>query len=671
MTHARIVMHVLRWLVAVVAVLAASEVAARADEVGGRVVDAEGRGVKGARVYLLYRDDDVEAATGVVRTDGEGKFMISGVNEPKEGYPHQVAAAAEGFGVGAMWVQKGKRLEIRLAEETELTVPFVDEDGRPVRDLMVRAHQISGGGGRMGWYLRPPKEMGILVGRTDANGELRMKRLPRGGRVWLAVDDERYAQLGYATTMLMPDEPTMRAEPIKLMKAAGVRGRVMYEDGKPVVGIKVSAQGVEPEDGGGSGVSDGEGFYVIEQMQPGAYNIALDLAKVNRLWTARAHEGVKLELGEQKREVDFRLIPGAVIMGKALAADNGEPIVGMHIMVYGPAHPKTSAWVQSSITEKDGSYFLRVPGGEQYLYVGFSEAPDGYLMTPKKEQAIAVKDGETLNFDFPFPRGPKMPVVRGRVVDETGKGVGDCTIVIHPAGQRTDHSMYPYPTQSKEDGSFEFKLRWPSAKVRAKKDDVATVAAVEVAGKQDGEIVLEVRRNGLAGVSGLVVDARGDLIVGAKIQLTEMYGSVGSGMDTASTGRDGTFKIEGLWADGWYSVDVSAPGRAEYKSRKLDLKAGEILDLGRVVVKDLDSFISGTVFDAEGKPAVGVVVSINGTKMTPLVQVKTGADGKFRIPAVAGDSMGLFARYPNGAIGYRKVSAGEENLQMFPPVRRR
>jgi len=47
MTQARILSHVMRWLVAVLAILAAAEVAAGA-EVKGRVVDPEGQQVKSA-----------------------------------------------------------------------------------------------------------------------------------------------------------------------------------------------------------------------------------------------------------------------------------------------------------------------------------------------------------------------------------------------------------------------------------------------------------------------------------------------------------------------------------------------------------------------------------------------------------------------------------------------
>ena len=62
MTHARIVVHVLRWLVAALTLLAAAEVATGV-EVRGRVVDPEDRPVRGARVYAVHDTLDEKTVT--------------------------------------------------------------------------------------------------------------------------------------------------------------------------------------------------------------------------------------------------------------------------------------------------------------------------------------------------------------------------------------------------------------------------------------------------------------------------------------------------------------------------------------------------------------------------------------------------------------------------------
>src|SRR6267142_3213945 len=76
MTHARIVAHVIRWLVAVLTLLAAAEVATGA-EVKGRVVDPQGEAVKRAKVYLVQSKLDENAASQPALSDGEGNFTLT------------------------------------------------------------------------------------------------------------------------------------------------------------------------------------------------------------------------------------------------------------------------------------------------------------------------------------------------------------------------------------------------------------------------------------------------------------------------------------------------------------------------------------------------------------------------------------------------------------------
>jgi hypothetical protein len=323
--------------------------------------------------------------------------------------------------------------------------------------------------------------------------------------------------------------------------------------------------------------------------------------------------------------------------------------------------------VDATMTEADGSYLIRVPPGEHYLYLMLSLAPDGFSMPAQKDCILSVADRQTVEFDFKLPRGPKMPLISGRVVDEDGKPVGEATISIQPSGRVRPPFAFTDEKTSAADGSFQFKMTFPEAKVRARKDQMATLAPVEVKGQENQQIDLKVESNALAGISGTVVDAHGDLLVGATIQLSDPSIS----FQTAATGKEGTFRIDGLWPDGSYGVEVSTSGKSVFKKYGLQMKPGEILDLGRLELKDIDSFVSGTAFDINGNPAAGIRVSINGTKMSPRVVTQTDKDGKFRIPAVSGDTFDLYANYGETSIASRKVSAGEENIQMFPPVRRR
>src|SRR3954471_5680893 len=91
----------------------------------GRVLDSDGRGVKGARVWLLQHDEkDKEVATASVLSDEQGDFKIVSSVATNKSYKDQLVAGAKGWGISALTVSNEKPAEIRLSEEIVLTVPF-------------------------------------------------------------------------------------------------------------------------------------------------------------------------------------------------------------------------------------------------------------------------------------------------------------------------------------------------------------------------------------------------------------------------------------------------------------------------------------------------------------------------------------------------------------------
>jgi hypothetical protein len=126
----------------------------------------------------------------------------------------------------------------------------------------------------------------------------------------------------------------------------------------------------------------------MPRLLAGHYNIALDLSgTLDREVTAVAHENV--EIGQ-----DFELIPGVLVNGTVTGAD-GEPKAGIEVGVYGPAHPNSSAWVQSATTDKSGHYVFRVPAGKNRVYV-----MSGPIMPEGSDRTIEAVDGQETKVDF-------------------------------------------------------------------------------------------------------------------------------------------------------------------------------------------------------------------------------------------------------------------------------
>jgi hypothetical protein len=359
------------------------------------------------------------------------------------------------------------------------------------------------------------------------------------------------------------------------------------------------------------------------------------------------------------KNLDFALVKGAVISGRVMAADDGTGIADVPIGVYGPAHPRSGAWVQTTKSAADGSYSLRVPPGEQYVYYQSYQPPAGFSLPQQANLTVTVAEGQTLMVDFKLPRIPVGTVVKGQVVDEQGKAVARAKIFVY--SMKAERRMLMAPSASGQvsagdDGRFELKLDGP-ARLRARNSDgLATAEAVEV-GAADKEVLIRVRKKALASISGHVVDSAGKAVADASIQLIETNGTFGMGSEAVRTGKDGVFHVDSLWADGNYSMDINSEGRACKHLGRLRLTAGEEADAGFIVLKDLDSFIKGTITE-NGKPAVHLNVILRGNE-TPLTRIFTNDQGQYEAKAAANDKLFLYFRLNNGKTITRRTQAGE------------
>ncbi|RYG57318.1 hypothetical protein EON80_28400, partial [bacterium] len=284
---------------------------------------------------------------------------------------------------------------------------------------------------------------------TDANGVFRMGGLPQGGRARMEIDDERFANLEYETSEVeLARQAQTVAKPIRLAPGATLRGRITNsETGKPVAGIRVAAQGQTTSTGWGETISDGDGYYSLSMLSAGRYNLALDLDdKTSAQWTVPAHEGVLVSVGSQQENLDFKLEHGVLITGYVVTQGTEEPVEGAMIGIYGPAHPKSSAWVQGATSASDGSYQLRVPAGDQYIYV--SGAPEGFIRPegqPISTVALGGKhstpyeftaqDGKNETIDWQLTALPPARDVQVRVLDANGQPARGAQLEFSPTGE--------------------------------------------------------------------------------------------------------------------------------------------------------------------------------------------------------------------------------------------
>jgi hypothetical protein len=628
----------------VAAVLALCVSRADAATVTGRVLSPDGQPVAGATVWIWESAAFEPPSATTAKTDADGRYALSYEPPTADGGRVTIGAVAEGLGAGARPVTSPTEpLDVPLRAECVLTVKLLDAaaGNAPVAGVAVKVRGvvISGMTDMSFEFIEAPADTSFFSARTDQDGVAVIHGLPRAARALIDVDDDRFARLTYDDAVLLPNEATFTAPPTTLRPAAVVRGRVTYDGtSKPALGVRVSLQGVGRQQGGGTAVTDPDGHYRVARMPAGQFVVSLYLdPALAKDWTARAIDGLELAAGEDAADTDLKLVTGSLITGH-VRDDTGKGIADVPIGLYGPARPRSAAAINRAVSEADGAYSIRTPAGEQYVYVQTSAPPKGYQMPPEAERnrTVTTTDGQTMTIDFTFERATADSVVKGLVVFEDGRPVSGASVMVE-----SDRQQFAASAVSDADGRFELSRERgdTSFRMRARKDKLATPAAVAPAA--DGSVTLRLRADALHSAAGKVVDADGKPVAGAILSLTQMTGQYGFGRDVGMTDADGAFSIADLWPDGRYTVNATAKG---FGKRQMQLKLGgsKTLVLPPLVIKRLDSFVAGTVFDADGGPAADVDVTAMGPE-SGMASARTDAAGQFRFPTIAGETIRLYA----------------------------
>lgn len=548
-------------------------------ELTGTIVTPEGAPIPSAGITLVGYDDDREESVVIASTqsDPRGRFAFQ---EPGRllaqcSRPPTVVAQPPGWGVSFRSIgYPQEEIEITAIPRTQLLLTLADANGKPAPGVRATIYMLTIKGLPSGRLVIPPEMRAEFTGVTDEQGMCCFAGLPQGATASLRVEDERFAQLGDNRAITLgrrgatKGDSLVVARSVTLVPGATISGKIVYgSTGKPAAGVRVGAQ--EILGGNGSqGVTDRDGQYRLKQLPPGSYNIALDLrGKLNRSWTAVAHEDVSVSRGDRVEGMDFALIPGAVITGRVTAAETGAPISSVLVGVYGPAHPRSTGWVQNTETAADGSYCLRVPAGKQYLYLQ-GKWPAGFSSPEQSSHDIELKDGDKRTVDFALPGSPLKPI-HGRVFGPDGKPVPGAEVIVLPGWRII-----------KAGAKGEFALEPAEVKLRARHGNLAT----ESAGKPstEGEVVLRMRRGVLASVTGLVTDATEKPVAGAHVGLfVSVLGQWLPVGNEVTTDAEGRYRFPSLWPHQAYQVAVrqKLEGREPGSDTTFELGTGETREL--------------------------------------------------------------------------------------------
>ncbi|HEY3780176.1 MAG TPA: M56 family metallopeptidase [Fimbriimonadaceae bacterium] len=339
----------------------------------GSVVFADGNpAAESAILAIKCTARESQVFVGLYHADANGDFDLSNIQLGKDEHISELAAYVPGNAIAFQNLGNASGpIKFILSKGVTREVKLLTPEGKPLagETAHLRLIDIPSKEDTFPQFLMLHPESQDIYQRAISNsdGVLEFRDLPENANVQWDVDDPRYAAFTYTSQI---DTANPKVHPAFLQQASTIEGTVTLE-GKPLQGIKVGAQGIDKYMGasGGEAVTDVNGHYLMQRVETGVYDIALDENTYpTEAWTAKAYQKVKLAKNAHLVGINFALEHGGIISG-TVNYDQESLNAGVQIGIYSAAHPNSGAWVQCVQAKRDGTYEAHVPAGPAHVYI--------------------------------------------------------------------------------------------------------------------------------------------------------------------------------------------------------------------------------------------------------------------------------------------------------------
>lgn len=393
----------------------------------GKVTDPSGNPVAGVKVKVLLLTAD-----GVHNSGYRAEPLGEVVTGPGGSYQIEHAKSFDLSQLGVVVIhvvhEPGKWLGFGCCEEpadlqkeTVITVskPRVyegrvrDTSGKPMAGVRVIPVCLMMSGDDRTYY--PIEELKTVAAIEDAvtddNGIYRISNVPEAMDVYSKVQ-----KAGYARIVGSYDEE--RSRDFVMGPGGCVTGRVVDENGKGVPGVPVSSYCTDGPSAGSAGVTGEDGKFEIDGLIPANHRLTLgDCRKGFHLDSG----DLTITAGNEAKLEDIVMPSGAMVMGKVLDADTGEPIQGAEVRASG------ENWHTAPVkADKDGRFIIRaIPGKVHVCYSGGNQ----FYYSNSSEQSDPVEVSKSGLSDVVI-QVSKMEVGSGIVLDAQGKPVPGAAVYL-------------------------------------------------------------------------------------------------------------------------------------------------------------------------------------------------------------------------------------------------
>ncbi len=422
---------------------------------------------------------------------------------------------------------------------------------------------------------------------------------------------------------------------------APLRGTVSDVGGGPIQGARVTARKQSF-----SFTRDAE--LVALTAADGTYELSLPDGeyRVNASHDDYTPDGESAEIAGKPVTLDFTLIPGAVVRGQVIARDTGKPVRGAIVKAEAERRSTLGRDVQrTAVSDEKGEFVLRgLASGSLEL----EARGRGYASS--QPTVVQVGIGEEVDGIQVFVDGAFS--ISGRVVKKgTKTGVPGAQVGAFSMGQGTQGAALE---PSDEAGAFEIPGIRPGSYMlyaAAEGSLIEIGKNVEVVDRDVTDVIIELS-------SGVTLSGRVEPAAVASVTL-ELEGEVGLGnifeMVKAAMCRGDSD------ATGAFTLKNAPPGKFKLRAVTRDGRTGLLpvtiagVDQSGLVVKlEPRASIAGRVVDTNGKPVVGINVEARADDERPMKislsdikrDVKSGADGSFKIVGLDAGTYEMRARYP-------------------------
>jgi protocatechuate 3,4-dioxygenase beta subunit len=595
----------------------------------GRVYDERGRPVAGATISL--------AGSGFwparsVRADAEGRFhwpgIPAGIYEVRAYAGRSVAPALEGLILDA---GAQRAFAFRLEPGWTLGGRVVHrETGRGIDRAEVTLVT-----GVLGLHSRRAE--------TDAGGRFELPAV-------LGDDHALYVQAeGYVAEGPLRYREEESPITVRLAPAAAIEGRVVDARGRPVEGavVALSAQEhgrepvipaadrlgvtsgpVPPIAAAGAGLrpvtgrvaTRSDGTFSVTSLRPGNYTLA-----VGHEDYAPAEVGpVHATAGSAQRLGDLVMRQGTALVGRVIDAE-GRELEAIPVELRSDA----DRFPRLAVTGADGSFSFRVaaPGELSVTALPYDLPPARKTITIGDEALVAIE----------LALSSSLHTLRGRVVDESGFGVGGALVTVSSNDPQTPVRR---STKSDSDGTFAVPaLPLPPFSLRAEHPSFSPARLTEVDRLDEVRVVMS------AGVTllGEVLDDWTS--EGLRNVTVSLKGPVEA---DSRTRADGSFVFDQI-PPGVYQLSFSHP---EYEAQEPRI----VVEPPRFVDRPQSlepvrlvpgGTIEGEVLDRYNHPVAGAEVAWGEPPRWDR-SVWTDARGRFQLRGVPEGAIGVSARHPVG-----------------------